>query len=664
MARYLYLFLQIKTTKQFETMKKFYLLVIVALVSAGVVNACKKPKAAAQTSEVGSTQSERSSDLTIIVMDSTQALLDGAEVQFGKTRLRSSWDGRLVLKRTQLEGIKSLTIKCKGFDDQPLTLPAEEVNLLIVRLKAKPGKTTRHEGRDVYYSYSRRDGDYRSMALTKTASADRELMVEEAMVGAAVEMDGAMEMSSRELPPEPMPSRPDKPGKPASNGNISAGKLTAGEVNDFAKWYFWPKVLDETHKEFIGNWRLTARHRYTVQVTDRHGYPIAARAVSLTDQNGNTLFQAVTDNTGKAELWYQFISNNLCGKHAGLNIRVDDQVIPAKDYSEGLNTVVLDEECTEARSGQATSGESQVDVVFVFDATGSMGDELRYLQAEMKDVIARAKEATGGLNIRTGAVVYRDHGDEYVTRISRLTTDISTTQAFIDNQHANGGGDYPEAVPEALMAALNSSGWNEDARARIAFLVLDAPCHQDSATIALLHEQILNAAALGVRIVPVVCSGLGESGELLLRSMALATNGTSFFLTDDSGIGHSHLKPTTDTLKVEHLNDMLVRTIVEFSYMPDCTGHWHQDEIENVEEQFVPNPFSAQEIEKDPTIQHGPEVLYLLDVSGKLITVYNGRLEDAGDSQLSGLHIHLSTGIYFIKAFYDGQWHTKKILVH
>ena len=134
-----------------------------------------------------------------------------------------------------------------------------------------------------------------------------------------------------------------------------------------------------------------------------------------------------------------------------------------------------------------------VDVVFVFDATGSMGDELRYLQAEMKDVIARAKDATGGLNIRTGAVVYRDHGDEYLTRISRLTTDIKTTQSFIDKQEANGGGDYPEAVPEALMAALNSAGWNAEARARIAFLILDAPCHQDSATLALLHDQVLNA---------------------------------------------------------------------------------------------------------------------------------------------------------------------------
>jgi hypothetical protein len=390
-------------------------------------------------------------------------------------------------------------------------------------------------------------------------------------------------------------------------------------------------------------------------VVNKNGYPIASRAVSLSDNSGNTIFQGMTDNTGKAELWYQLIGNNLCGKHADFQIRVDDQIITAKDWHEGLNTVVLDEVC---------EANDDVDVMFVFDVTGSMGDELRYLQAEMKDVISRATNATGGLKIRTGAVVYRDHGDEYITRISRLTEDIKTTQAFIDNQQANGGGDYPEAIPEALMAALNSAGWNSEARARIAFLVLDAPCHQDSATLALLHDQILNAAAMGVRIVPVVCSGLGESGEYLLRSMAMATNGTSFFLTDDSGIGNPHLKPTTDSLKVEHLNDMLVRTIVEFSYMPDCTGQWNEEDINRIEEAFVPNPFKAEELASDPSIPYGPTTLYLLDISGKLITIYNGELEKAGDAQLSSLGIRLTTGVYFVKAFYEGQWHTKKILVY
>lgn len=231
-----------------------------------------------------------------------------------------------------------------------------------------------------------------------------------------------------------------------------------------------------------------------------------------------------------------------------------------------------------------------------------MGDELRYLQAEMQDVIRRSQSAVDGLKIRTGALVYRDHTDEYVTRISRLTDDISATQKFISEQHAMGGGDYEEAIPEALMASFNAAGWSEEARARIAFLVLDAPCHQDSVTLRLLHEQVFNAAAQGIRLVPVVCSGLRESGELLMRSLALFTNGTSFFLTDDSGIGNSHLKPTTDSLRVEHLNDMLVRTIISFTSMPDCNvEQWSEEAIEEQEtDRFIPDPFRVEDLDTVP----------------------------------------------------------------
>ena len=145
-------------------------------------------------------------------------------------------------------------------------------------------------------------------------------------------------------------------------------------------------------------------------MTNKDGYPIASRAVSLLDAKGNTLFQTVTDNTGKAELWASLIGEQQ--NVSGLQIRVDDKVIAAKPWEKGLNTFVMDEPCEVSDA---------VDVMFVFDATGSMTDELHYLQAEMRDVIARAKDATGGLAIRTGAVVYRDHGDVYLTRISRLT---------------------------------------------------------------------------------------------------------------------------------------------------------------------------------------------------------------------------------------------------
>ena len=599
-------------------MKKTLTLIVLILSGLSSINACVQ-------------RCDSLQDLTIFVLDSAQSLLPGVEISTGKVKNVTLWDGRVVLKSGQWCAKDKLELSCDGFEKKTISLSSVDATQpLLVTLKSTHPKPTKG-------GYTGMGGKTRRDVVLYSKSATYE-----------AETDGAVYLTVEESSAPMAVHTEAKYGKSgsATNNAVSAGRLTAGEVNDFARWNFWQHVLNDTHKKFINDWRMEARERYTVQLTNTAGFPLANREVNLLDANGNTLFQAVTDNTGKAELW-----NGLTGKRTdGLQISVDGQ---KRKLDGAWTNIVLDEPC-EAQDG--------VDVMFVFDATGSMGDELRYLQAEMKDVISRAKEATGGLNIRTGALVYRDHGDEYLTRISRLTDDISTTQQFIDKQHAGGGGDYEEAVPEALMAALNSGGWDSQTRTRIAFLILDAPCHQDSATVTLMQEQILNAASQGVRIVPVVCSGLGESGELLMRTIALATNGTSFFLTDDSGIGHPHLKPTTDSLKVEHLNDMLVRTIVEFSYMPECVEQIGEQQDEGVDEQFVPNPFEVKDLEKDPTIAQGPTNLYLLDITGKLIATLNGNLDELIGWQLRDRY-GLSSGVYFLKAFYDGQWHTRKVLV-
>lgn len=607
-------------------MRQIFSLLMAMTLCVGTASACMKKASGLAV--------RGDQPLTVIVMDTTQALLDKAQVKVQKDVYTTSYDGRVVLKAEQVTSTTFL-VSCEGY--KPAHAIVKDEPVLIVQLLPDPKKQPKDNGTGPMYVTGARRGDvFYSKAATPSADV--------AMLSVAESED--------------VPVRESAVAMPGGKNNVSAGLLTAGEVNDFTKWYFWPRVIDDSHKQHVSAWQIAPRHRYSAQVVNNAGYPIASKAVSLLDNAGNTLFQAVTDNTGKAELWYQLLGNNLCGKHADFYIAVDDQKQLAKQWSDGLNTFVLDEPC---QNDQIVNDQlvNDVDVVFVFDATGSMGDELRYLQAEMKDVISRATEATGGLQIRTGAVVYRDHQDEYLTRISRLTEDIKTTQSFIDKQQANGGGDYPEAVPEALMAAMNSAGWDTNARARIAFLILDAPCHQDSATIALLHEQVLNAAALGVRIVPVVCSGIGESGELLVRSIALATNGTSFFLTDDSGIGHSHLKPTTDSLKVEHLNDMMVRTIVEFSAMPVCNEVNDQMVEDQIVDDFLPNPFSAEEVAADPSIPHGEGIHYVIDISGKLLTIYEGDIASL-KTQLRSMG--LPVGIYFIKTFYDGIWHTEKVL--
>ena len=195
--------------------------------------------------------------------------------------------------------------------------------------------------------------------------------------------------------------------------------------------------------------------------------------------------------------------------------------------------------------------------MFLVDTTGSMADEISYLQ---KDFSAIAEDA-GSSGIRYAACFYRDEGDEYVTRMNPFTSDVSEVQVKINSEYADGGGDNPEAVAPALTEAVSADqGWSESAE-KLLFLIFDAPPHDG--TEAALDAAIRSAAAQGIRVIPVVASNADRATELFGRAAAIVTNGTYVFLTDDSGVGDEHLEPIVGSYDVELLHDVIVRIINE-----------------------------------------------------------------------------------------------------
>ena len=107
--------------------------------------------------------------------------------------------------------------------------------------------------------------------------------------------------------------------------------------------------------------------------------------------------------------------------------------------------------------------------------------------------------------------------------------------------------------------------WSEEARTRIAFLILDAPPHDDLSVISSISLQIRKAAEKGIKLIPITASGIDKNTELLMRQMAILTNGTYVFITNDSGIGNDHLEASVGDYEVEFLNDLMVRLIGEYS---------------------------------------------------------------------------------------------------
>jgi hypothetical protein len=174
-------------------------------------------------------------------------------------------------------------------------------------------------------------------------------------------------------------------------------------------------------------------------------------------------------------------------------------------------------------------------------------------------------------------------------------------------------------VEDALTTALDSLHWNEEAHSKILFLVLDAPPHDAAKTI--MNELIRQTAKRGIRIVPVVCSGIDKSAEYLMRCIALATNGSYVFLTDDSGIGNPHIKPTTDEFKVELLNNLLQRLIGEMTYVASCNDNKRAEPVNEFESKDIkvsvyPNPTKG-----NITIEYSELIkeIFITDFTGKIL---------------------------------------------
>ncbi len=476
--------------------------------------------------------------------------------------------------------------------------------------------------------------------------------------------------------------------EPSSASKVNselAGKLTAGEINDFQKWKMWEDIAETELKVYREIWKMNPTGRYAVVVLSQSNSPIVDCVVELVANGGKIIWSTKTDNTGKAELWNQFDTEIADQKVDLIRVKYDgrtQKIEKPKTIDSGVNTFKLQAACDIPEV---------VDVLFTVDATGSMGDEISYLQAELVDVINKVKSNHKDVQLRLGSVFYRDHGDTYVTRKSAFNSDVNVTNDFIAQQYADGGGDGPEAVDDALAESIDNLMWSARARARLMFLVLDAPPHGDKAFTDRMKRYVKLAAEKGVRIIPLVASGGGydmdKSLEYLMRCCALGTNGTYAFLTDHSGIGGAHTAPSTDKYEVETLNALLLRVIDQYLFVPACNvqefvstqevqdttsitellpivpGDSLQNTVALISPitsgiftlKCYPNP--ATDYVWAETSEQVNEI-FIADNSGKIIQ----RLTPTSSLVRIDLNDY-PTGVYFLKAWINMKWVSARIVV-
>lgn len=438
-----------------------------------------------------------------------------------------------------------------------------------------------------------------------------------------------------------------------------AGQLTAGEVNDFSKWDYWKDIAVPTLDQYKNTWKFFPDKRVSVQLVNKDRKPVIGEKIKLLDDKKNIIWEAVSDNLGNVELWISPMTDENSDSHKYYLSDHTGQVISSnlRTFKNGQNLIILDKHCLQKRV---------LDLAFVVDATGSMGDEISYLQSELLDVLKKIERQLKNTTVRYGSVFYRDQGDEYVTRKFDFSDKAEDLVGFIKKQKAGGGGDTPEAVVEALKVSVDELKWSDENSTKIMFLILDAPPHHSEQNIKDLYSTIKTATKKGITIIPLAASDTDKQTEYLMRTFALLTNGTYTFLTDDSGIGNSHIKPTIDSYEVEKLNDLLLRLILQRAVLPECSAGISNDNINKKMEKEIdsqidiktvlfPNPTKGQlQIKTRKPI----EELFIYDLAGKIIMRKEKLPEGKNTIDLTSY----PQGIYLVRIHTNDLWETFKII--
>src|SRR5262249_44377336 len=157
-------------------------------------------------------------------------------------------------------------------------------------------------------------------------------------------------------------------------------------------------------------------------------------------------------------------------------------------------------------SPQKTAG-PKVEVVFVVDTTGSMGGLIDAAKQKIWSISNQIAAGKPNPHVKIGLVAFRDRGDEYVTRVYDLTEDLDAVHSTLMGFKAQGGGDFPESVNEALHVAVTKTRWSEHTPTpRLSCLAGDAPPHMDypddvkypeSCKQAVLKDIIINTVQCG-----------------------------------------------------------------------------------------------------------------------------------------------------------------------
>lgn len=290
-----------------------------------------------------------------------------------------------------------------------------------------------------------------------------------------------------------------------------------GYLKFLATWTSRPEVRGEFQP-------IDVRDRGFVRVLDGDGRPVPGARLFMIDPKGERpawQWEARTYGDGRAPFYPHLFGESGAPKQLEVTASADGESKQVQWDGDGELTVRL----TQPRAERPLT----LEVLFLIDTTGSMGDEIDAIKASLLSLTGKVKQRRADLTLRYGAVLYRDTGDDYLTMAHPFTDDVAAFDAALQTVTASGGGDIPEALNQGLDRAVEGMQWQDDA-ARLVFLVCDAPPKMRVKGDVPYGDSAARALARGLKIHAIAASGLDPLGTLVLRQIAHLTRGQFIFI--------------------------------------------------------------------------------------------------------------------------------------
>lgn len=401
--------------------------------------------------------------------------------------------------------------------------------------------------RDIWPGSASRGGDARAAGAPPPAMASAKAMNEVASGDSASEVAPAA--------PAPLQQAERRRPQPTSATPV----VTAGVVDDnanFAEYLAYRQRTQVAHRP------LDIAERYLLQVRDGAGRSVPDAEVRVQSPGGQAMW-ARTDAGGQVWLSPDAFDVSRSSTY---------QVSVRKSGRWGMTQATAflqrgQKSAVDVTLDAATPQRAQLDLVFLIDATGSMGDEIDKLKSTLRTIAREVASLPAQPDLCFGLVAYRDKGDQFELRSHDLTNDLSAFQGVLNQLRAGGGGDYPEAMNEALHDTIHRLSWRGSNTTRMVFLLADAPPHLDYGG-PQYDDDMRAALGKGIKVFSVGASGLDAQGEYVQRQIAQYTGGKFVFLTyaqahnPVSGPGRETVHDVQN-YSVDSLDRMIVRLVRE-----------------------------------------------------------------------------------------------------